>query len=201
MEQVIVAIAIAAVIIPYSFASYRMFELGLLRWRGGAAHRLLIVVVTLTTLLFATAIFLAVTTPARAQLAPECNVTMPCVQADGYDGYAVTPVVTRGNSIVHGRRPPECRVRIRGRLIPWCGCWLGVHLGKPDRDLWLARNWATVGRRKSGPCVGCIVVWRNHVGIVTDVDGNRIRVLSGNDGNRVRERWRSAAGVIAWRAL
>ena len=38
-----------------------------------------------------------------------------------------------------------------------------------------------------------------NVGKVTAVDGHRIKVLSGNDGRRVRDRWRTTAGVIAYR--
>jgi hypothetical protein len=82
----------------------------------------------------------------------------------------------------------------------WCGCWLGKHLGIADRSLWLARNWARVGRPANGPAPGVIVVWRGHVGKITAVEGpGKIRVLSGNDGRAVRERVRSTAGVIAFR--
>ncbi len=92
-------------------------------------------------------------------------------------------------------RPPSPRPRA------WCGWWLGRQLGMLSRSLWLARNWAHVGA-PSGKHVGAIVVWRHHVGKITAVraDG-AIRVLSGNDGRAVRDRWRSARGVIAYRAL
>ena len=130
-----------------------------------------------------------------APLAAECNVSMPCIgAADG----AITS--DRGGGVIGGR-PAECRVAIRGRLIPWCGCWLGVHLNELDPSLWVARNWARVGSRARGPCVGCVAVWRHHVGIVQAVDGNQIKLLSGNDGGKVRERWRSVQGVIAWRMI
>lgn len=93
-----------------------------------------------------------------------------------------------------GGRPTGCPARA------WCGCWLSAHLGLHRRDLWRARNWARVGR-PSLPQAGAIVVWRRHVGKITAVNGDMIRVLSGNDGRRVRDRWRSARGVIAYRAL
>lgn len=82
----------------------------------------------------------------------------------------------------------------------WCGWWMGQHLGKLDRSLWLARNWARVGSPANGPGEGVIVVWRHHVGIITGraANGDWI-VKSGNDGNRVRERPRSLARVIALR--
>lgn len=95
---------------------------------------------------------------------------------------------------VLGGRPAGCPARA------WCGCWLSAHLGLHRRDLWLARNWARVGS-PADRRVGTIAVWRHHVGKVTAVAGGKIRVLSGNDGRRVRERWRSARGVIAYRAL
>jgi hypothetical protein len=100
--------------------------------------------------------------------------------------------VARAGTVILGGRPAGCPAR------SWCGCWLASHLGMRDRSLWLARNWAHVGS-SSGPRPGAIVVWRHHVGKITAVNGHRIRVLSGNDGRRVRERWRTTAGVIAYR--
>lgn len=96
-----------------------------------------------------------------------------------------------------GARPRDKR----GRLLPWCGWWLGKVLGLPDRALWLARNWATVGTALTHPVPGAIAVWRHHVGKITAVAPGRIKLLSGNDGHAVRDRWRSARGVIAYRAL
>ncbi len=83
----------------------------------------------------------------------------------------------------------------------WCGWWLGQHLGKTDRRLWLARNWAHEGSNAGGPHVGAVVVWRHHVGIITGRQGNQWVVKSGNDGRRVRERPRSIAGAIAFRRV
>jgi hypothetical protein len=89
--------------------------------------------------------------------------------------------------------------RAVGRPRAWCGWWLGQHLGMPDRKLWLARNWASVGSNAGGPRVGAVVVWHHHVGIITGRSGDRWVVKSGNDGHRVRERPRSIAGAIAFR--
>jgi hypothetical protein len=89
--------------------------------------------------------------------------------------------------------------RALGRPRAWCGWWLGQHLGMPDRKLWLARNWASVGHNAGGPRVGAVVVWRHHVGIITGRSGDRWVVKSGNDGHRVRERPRSLARAIAFR--
>lgn len=108
-------------------------------------------------------------------------------------GVQISQSYTPSESRVLGSRPAGCPSR-------WCGCWLGLHVGMTDKALWRAINWARVGRpAKAQP--GAIVVWRNHVGKVTAVDGNRIKVLSGNDGKRVRERWRTMAGVVAFRVL
>lgn len=90
-------------------------------------------------------------------------------------------------------RPSHCPAR------KWCGCFLASHLGKNDRSLWLARNWAGVGSSAGGPAVGAIVVWRHHVGVITGGTDGAWVVLSGNDGRRVRERVRSVAGAIAFR--
>lgn len=130
-----------------------------------------------------------------SQLAPECNVTMPCIapeqasRSSRYDGRHL------------GGRPAACAVKIKGRKIAWCGCWLALHKGINDRSLWVARNWASAGKPLPGPRPGAVVVWRNHVGLVMAVDDDRIRVLSGNDGGAVRDRWWSKKGVIAWRMV
>jgi hypothetical protein len=86
-----------------------------------------------------------------------------------------------------------------GRPSAWCGWWLGHHLGMNERNLWLARNWASVGSNARGPGIGVVVVWRHHVGVITGRSGSGWIVKSGNDGNRVRERVRSISGAIAFR--
>jgi hypothetical protein len=88
-----------------------------------------------------------------------------------------------------------------GRPSAWCGWWLGHHLGMNNRNLWLARNWASVGANAGGPRVGAVVVWRHHVGIITGRAGSQWVVKSGNDGHAVRERPRSLAGAIAFRSV
>lgn len=90
-------------------------------------------------------------------------------------------------------------LRRASRPRAWCGWWLSHHLGIARRDLWLARNWASVGRPAGGPQIGAIVVWRHHVGIITGRAGGKWIVKSGNDGHAVRERPRSLAGAIAFR--
>lgn len=130
------------------------------------------------------------------------------VAAHRYEGetYSPDPVqwvakrVARGVGEVLGGRPSDGPRNAHGRLLPWCGWWLGKHLGILDRKLWLARNWASVGA-PSSRVVGAVVVWRHHVGLITEISANRIKVLSGNDGHRVRNRWRSGGGVIAYRRV
>lgn len=110
---------------------------------------------------------------------------------------------------IHARRAvKKHRFARRGRLAAamnggrpsrWCGWWLGHHLGQPDRKLWLARNWASVGSNAGGPAVGVVVVWRSHVGIITGRVGSQWIVKSGNDGRAVRERPRNIANAIAFR--
>lgn len=93
-------------------------------------------------------------------------------------------------------KPAGCPARA------WCGCWLAGHLGINNRNLWLARNWASFGSNAGGPAPGVIAVWRHHVGQVIAVTGRGTAiVLSGNDGGAVRQRERSLAGVIAWRHI
>jgi hypothetical protein len=105
---------------------------------------------------------------------------------------ALACIATTAAADVVGHKPPGCPSR-------WCGCWLAQHMGLSDRSLNLARRWASIGSPAHGPAPGAVVVWRHHVGKITAVDGHRIKVLSGNDGRRVRDRWRTTAGVIAYR--
>lgn len=88
------------------------------------------------------------------------------------------------------------------RGLPWCGIYLGKYLGKPDRRLWIAREWAREGSSASAPDVGVVVVWRHHVGIITGRAPNGEWIVhSGNDGGAVRTRPRSLAGAIAFRRI
>src|SRR5262249_21266190 len=88
-----------------------------------------------------------------------------------------------------------------GRPRAWCGWYAGSLVGgDPGPSLNLARNWARWGHA-ARPGVGIMVVWAHHVGIITGrtAKGEWI-VKSGNDGHAVRERPRSLAGAIAFRA-
>jgi len=82
----------------------------------------------------------------------------------------------------------------------WCGIYLSNYLGKHDRNLALAREWAREGSPAPGPGPGVVAVWPHHVGVITGQtpDGQWI-VHSGNDGGAVRTRPRSLSGVIAFR--
>lgn len=98
------------------------------------------------------------------------------------------------NAAYASERPKDCYG------IAWCGCWLRHQLGISDKRLNLAWNWAKLRPRVSGPCVGCVAVWRHHVGVMTGhgrKPGTAI-IKSGNDGHAVRERERSIRNVIAW---
>ncbi len=99
-----------------------------------------------------------------------------------------------------GGRPTDCRG------IPWCGCWLRHQLGIADKSFNVALRWVKWGAKASGPRIGIVVVWargggRGHVGIIRGGPdrAGRWLVESGNDGHVVRTRYRSLAGVIAFR--
>jgi hypothetical protein len=79
----------------------------------------------------------------------------------------------------------------------WCGWWMRQQLGVADRRFNAARAWASYGRPSPGPCIGCIVVWRHHVGRITGHDGHNWIVTSGNDyGGEVRTRPWSVRGAV-----
>lgn len=89
-----------------------------------------------------------------------------------------------------------------GRPSAWCGWWLAGHLGMHDRRLWLARNWASVGRAASGPAPGVIGVMPHHVfKVLAVLRHGWVLAISGNDGHAVRTRPRSTRGVFAWRQV
>ena len=54
---------------------------------------------------------------------------------------------------------------------PWCGIYLSNYLGKHDRNLALAREWAHEGAAAPGPAVGVVAVWPHHVGFVVSGAG------------------------------
>jgi hypothetical protein len=105
------------------------------------------------------------------------------------------PTDRAGNAI------PRWAARWTAKPRAWCGWWLARKKGIRDARLNLARNWAHLYGAPSRPKPGAVVVWRHHVGeLVAHVSGNIWIVRSGNDGNAVRERPRSIAGAIAFRA-
>ena len=82
----------------------------------------------------------------------------------------------------------------------WCGWWMALRKGIHERRLWVAREWAHVGRPAAGPAPGVIGVMRHHVYEVVRVVGpGRVLAISGNDGRAVRTRVRSTRGTFAWR--
>lgn len=100
------------------------------------------------------------------------------------------------------RREIYDRPRVAGgRPRAWCGWYARSLVGQdPGPAFNLARNWAHWGHATS-PGVGVVVVWAHHVGMITGRAANGEWVVkSGNDGHRVRERPRSLAGAIAFRA-
>ncbi len=115
---------------------------------------------------------------------------------------------SRASSVKHEARKHQARksspqiavkasasARLGARPARWCGWWLRSQLGGGP-ELNLARNWKGWGR-PSGPRVGAVVVWPNHVGMITGRTSNgQWIVKSGNDGGRVRERPRSVAGAV-----
>jgi hypothetical protein len=88
------------------------------------------------------------------------------------------------------------------RPSAWCGWYARQLVGQdPGPAFNLARNWARWGHAAS-PGAGVMVVWPHHVGMITGQAPNGEWIVkSGNDGGgRARERARSIAGAIAFRA-
>jgi len=99
----------------------------------------------------------------------------------------------------HHRRADARSPHSADRPQAWCGWYMRKILGVGDAAYNLARNWAHFGARADGPCVGCVVVWPHHVGIIRGRGSHGWIVESGNDGHAVRRRERSVSGAIAFR--
>jgi hypothetical protein len=88
-------------------------------------------------------------------------------------------------------------VASEARPRAWCGWYLAHRLGLHDARLNLAANWARLyGSPAPGPCIGCIAVWRHHVGQIVGRTATGWLVHSGNDGHSVRTRERSLRGAV-----
>ena len=93
------------------------------------------------------------------------------------------------------------------RPAAWCGWQARQEVAQdPGPKFNRALEWKRYGVNASGPCVGCIVVWkrgnhgRGHVGIITGkAEGDQWIVRSGNDDHDLRERPQSVRGAVAFR--
>jgi hypothetical protein len=102
----------------------------------------------------------------------------------------------------YARRPTSyAHTGLGPRPHAWCGWYARQLVGQdPGPSFNLARNWARWGHAAS-PGPGVMVVWPHHVGMITGRSPNGEWIVkSGNDGHATRERARSIAGAIAFRA-
>lgn len=123
----------------------------------------------------------------------------PAPGRDGYSGVQTRARISQSvdaNGNVIGGRPAECHIRIRGRLIPYCGCSVSLKVfGKPIPELFLAANW----KRKfphTSPAAGMVAARNGHVMIlVSHVGGSEWEVFDPNSGGGLtRQHVRSIRG-------
>lgn len=96
---------------------------------------------------------------------------------------------------------PSARHNAGPRPGKWCGWYMRkLYGGGPEYNL--ARNWAKRGSA-TGPRVGAVVVWRNHVGVIVGKASNGSWLVhSGNTtGGKIATKPRSVANAIAFRML
>jgi hypothetical protein len=99
--------------------------------------------------------------------------------------------IAASGEIVSGR-PAACNIRIRGRLIPYCGCGVSLKVfGKVIPELMLALNWKRKFPRTS-PAPGMVAARSGHVFyIVSVIDSSIVLAYDPNSGKgltRVHER-------------
>jgi hypothetical protein len=144
----------------------------------------------------------------QARIAPQLSgsyITASRSFARGYHRHLYQPRINQASAYQASayqtsgdQRPLSYRRYARA----WCGAYLSAYLGKNDRNLALARNWAKEGTSAGGPGIGVVVVWPHHVGIITGQAANGEWIVhSGNDGGAVRTRGRSLRGAIAFRRV
>lgn len=99
---------------------------------------------------------------------------------NGYD-------VAYEGSVVGGR-PAECNIRIRGRLIPYCGCAVSLKVfGKVIPELMLALNWRKFPRAE--PASGMVAYRSGHVfGIESVIDSRTVVAYDPNSGGGLTRR-------------
>lgn len=93
---------------------------------------------------------------------------------------------------VVGGRPAECNIRIKGRLIPYCGCGVSLKVfGRVIPELMLAYNWKKKFPRTS-PAAGMVAARSGHVFyIVSVIDSSTVMAYDPNSGGgltRIHER-------------
>lgn len=142
---------------------------------------------------------LGATTP----IAPELSGSVIAASPGFADGYRPHSYQHRDDQRRAYQMSADQHRLFRHRLARgWCGAYLSAYLGKTDRRLALAREWAREGSNADGPGIGVVVVWPHHVGVITARAPNgQWLVHSGNDGGAVRTRPLSLRGVIAFRRV
>lgn len=92
-----------------------------------------------------------------------------------------------------------------GRGRRWCAHFMNMverKLGRSGTGSGMARSYASYGRRVSSPRAGDIAVLARkgggHVGYVLSVDGNKVKLLSGNHGGKVGVGSYSRSRVVAF---
>lgn len=92
-----------------------------------------------------------------------------------------------------------------GQSRRWCAHFMNMverKVGRSGTGSGIARSYAGYGRRVSSPRAGDIAVLARkgggHVGYVLSVDGNKVKLLSGNHGGKVGVGSYSRSRVVAF---
>lgn len=148
------------------------------------------------------ALLSAIAQPARADVdrhAPQTGASETHAARPAIAARAARPRAGQAHAGVAsedlGGRPAECHIRIRGRLIPFCGCALSVKLfGRVIPALMLAANWRDFP--PAAPAPDMVAARRGHVFLlVRHVEGDTWIVWDANSGRgRIRMHARRLVG-------
>ena len=86
--------------------------------------------------------------------------------------------------------------------VPWCSAfvnWCVTKAGLKGTNSAAASSWLTWGQKLDQPRLGCITVFKHHVGFYAGAAGDHFLLLGGNQSNAVNTENKHPGDVLAYR--